>query len=143
MGLLCTGRVFGPDRSSGLLGKACQGASQAGRRGSSQSSKTILASGYVVFLTTQLNTCSMKQACDPETGRGGLSESPWLTNCHEGYQSQVVVDHKSLAAMHYLLLNKQCTLYKRLSPSPVPRPLHEGFGHESSLPSRTYHLPFK
>lgn len=52
MGLLCTGRVFGPDRSSCLLGKACQGASQAGRRGSSHSSKKILASGYVGFLTT-------------------------------------------------------------------------------------------
>ena len=45
--LLCTGRVFCSDRSSCLLEKACQGTSPAGRRGSSHSGKTILASGCV------------------------------------------------------------------------------------------------
>ena len=44
---LCTGRVFCSYRSSCLLEKACQGTSQAGRRGSSHSGKTILASGCV------------------------------------------------------------------------------------------------
>ena len=74
--LLCTGRVFCSDRSSCLLEKACQGTSPAGRRGSSHSGKTILASGcvfsdYIIQHMLNMKVVTREVGWEGEGGGGG------------------------------------------------------------------------